>query len=307
MSRDPLAPGPGPGLTPYPPLPSGERELPTSPLSGTERGSGGEDSGAPGTTGLRPGSVTPHQPGSRRGRMSPDSAVVEEMPVWLEVNGEPAVTWMCTPDQLEELATGWLHGEGYIETLGDLVKLRPCATDLGFWAEVKPDRIAVVKAENRRRVLASGCGAVSTFLADPHTVKHAPARGEPPAPEKLRVVFKDLFARGERYNETGGIHAAALTDGERLSFHAEDIGRHNAVDKVIGAAVIAREPIRGRGLLVTGRISAELAYKAARAGLAYVATPSVPSTLALTIARRCGMVLVGRAVSGAPHIHRPEA
>ena len=307
MSRDSLTPGPGPGLTPYPPLPSGEGELPTSPLSGTERGSGGEDPGPPGTPGLRPGSVTPHQPGSRRGRMSPDSAVVEEMPVWLEVNGEPAVTWMCTPDQLEELATGWLHGEGYIETLGDLVKLRPCATDLGFWAEVKPDRIAVVRAENRRRVLASGCGAVSTFLADPHTVKHAPARGEPPAPEKLRVVFKDLFARGERYNETGGIHAAALTDGERLSFHAEDIGRHNAVDKVIGAAVIKREPIRGRGLLVTGRISAELAYKAARAGLAYVATPSVPSTLALTIARRCGMVLVGRAVSGAPHIHRPEA
>ena len=306
MSRDSLTPGPGPGLTPYPPLPSGEGELPTSPLSGTERG-GGEDPGPPGTPGLRPGSVTPHQPGSRRGRMSPDSAVVEEMPVWLEVNGEPAVTWMCTPDQLEELATGWLHGEGYIETLADLVKLRPCATDLGFWAEVKPDRIAVVRAENRRRVLASGCGAVSTFLADPHTVKHAPARGEPPAPEKLRVVFKDLFARGERYNETGGIHAAALTDGERLSFHAEDIGRHNAVDKVIGAAVIAREPIRGRGLLVTGRISAELAYKAVRAGLAYVATPSVPSTLALTIARRCGMVLVGRAVSGAPHIHRPEA
>src|SRR5207247_2873862 len=106
---------------------------------------------------LRPGavaleSVTPPPPGSRRGRMLAESAAVEEMPVWLEVNGEPAVTWMCTPDLLEELATGWLHGEGYIETLGDLVKLRPCATDLGFWAEVKPDRIAVVRAENRRSV-----------------------------------------------------------------------------------------------------------------------------------------------------------
>jgi len=116
-----------------------------------------------------------------------------------------------------------------------------------------------------------------------------------------------LFARGARYNETGGIHAAALTDDATLQFHAEDIGRHNAVDKVIGAAVIARQPIAGRGLLVTGRISAELAHKAARAGLAYVATPSVPSTLALTVAQRAGMVLVGRAVSGTPHIHRPDA
>jgi len=237
--------------------------------------------------------------------MQADSAMVEEWPVWLEVNGEPTVTWMCTPDQLEELATGWLHGEGYLETMDDLVKLRPCATDLGFWAEVKPERVARVKGEHRRRVLASGCGAVATFLADPHAVAHAPARGEPPEAERLRPLFKELFARGERYNETGGIHAAALADGDRLLFHAEDIGRHNAVDKVIGAAVIARAPVAGRGLLVTGRISAELAYKGARAGLAWIATPSVPSTLALTIARRAGIVLVGRAVSGTPHYHRP--
>jgi FdhD protein len=240
--------------------------------------------------------------------MQADSAVVEEWPVWLEVNGEPTVTWMCTPDQLEELAVGWLHGEGYIASLDDLVQLRPCAPDLGFWADVKPERVAQVKGENRKRVLASGCGAVATMLADPNTVTHLapPARDEPPPVETLRILFKNLFANGVRYNETGGIHAAALTDGAALLFHAEDIGRHNAVDKVIGAAVLARTPIVSRGLLVTGRISAELAFKAARAGLAWVATPSVPSTLAVTIARRSGMVLVGRAVSGTPHLHRPE-
>jgi FdhD protein len=239
--------------------------------------------------------------------MQADSAVVEEWPVWLEVNGEPAVTWMCTPDQLEELAVGWLHGEGYIASLDDLVQLRPCAPDLGFWADVKPDRVAQVKGENRKRVLASGCGAVATMLADPNAMARVPARGEPPAPETLRMLFKQLFATGVRYNETGGIHAAALTDSTALLFHAEDIGRHNAVDKVIGAAVLGRTSIVGRGLLVTGRISAELAFKAARAGLAWVATPSGPSTLAVTIAQRSGMVLVGRAVSGTPHLHRPEA
>src|SRR6266550_8783124 len=95
----------------------------------------------------RPPSPEPRVPGSRRGRMLAESAAVEEMPVWLEVNGEPAVTWMCTPDQLEELATGWLHGEGYIETLDDLVKLRPCATDLSFWAEVKPERVTLVQGD----------------------------------------------------------------------------------------------------------------------------------------------------------------
>ena len=236
-------------------------------------------------------------------------AAVEETAVWLEVNGRPAVTWMCTPELLEELAVGWLHGEGYIDRVEE-IQLRPCATDLGFWAQVPTERVAAVLAEGRRPVLASGCGAVSTFLAEPTTVEGSPLRGLPPPPEQLRVLFKALFARGERYKDTGGIHAAALVQPEaaaepdaRLIAHAEDIGRHNAVDKSIGSALLAGRKVAGLGLLVTGRISAELAFKAARAGIAWVATPSVPSTLAVEIARRSGMVLVGRAVSGAPQMH----
>jgi FdhD protein len=243
------------------------------------------------------------QPSKRGGRMS-EQAVVEEVPVWLEVNHRPVVTWMCTPDPLEELAIGWLYGEGYIDSI-EQVHLRPCATDLGFWAQVPAERVQAVQAEGRRPVLASGCGAVSTFLADPSTIDARPARGVVPEPDQLRALFKALFAKGERYKDTGGIHAAALVDPgfQDLVAHAEDIGRHNAVDKSLGAALLARRPVEGMGLLVTGRISAELAFKAARAGLAYVATPSVPSTLAVEIARRSGMVLVGRAVSGTPQRH----
>ena len=253
------------------------------------------------------------RPAKRGGRMS-DLAAVEEVPVWLEVNGRPAVTWMCTPELLEELAIGWLHGEGYIDGLAE-VHLRPCATDLGFWAEVPAERLAAVQAEGRRPVLASGCGAVSTFLAEPGTVEARPRRGDPPPLERLRGLFKALFARGERYRDTGGIHAAALADVSDpaappeacLIAHAEDIGRHNAVDKSIGGALLAGRAVAGLGLLVTGRISAELAFKAARAGIAWVATPSVPSTLAVEIARRSGMVLVGRAVSAAPQEHGAPA
>src|SRR5258706_357245 len=141
-----------------------------------------------------PNTAANRNPGDRSGRMRADSAVVEEWPVWLEVNGEPAVTWMCTPDQLEELAVGWLHGEGYIASLDDLVQLRPCAPDLGFWADVKPERLAQVKGENRKRVLASGCGAVATMLGDPQAMTRAPARGSVPPPETLRTLFKQLFA-----------------------------------------------------------------------------------------------------------------
>ncbi|HJU65865.1 MAG TPA: formate dehydrogenase accessory sulfurtransferase FdhD [Gemmatimonadaceae bacterium] len=236
---------------------------------------------------------------------SPPLDAVDEVPVWLEVNGEPAVTWMCTPSQLDELVVGWLHGEGYIETAEDLLRMRPCTQELGFWVDVPPDRYQTVEGADRRRVLASGCGAVTTILG---SIANVPRR-RGPIPEldtaKLRLLFKQLFAQGERYKDTGGVHAAALTDGETLLFHAEDIGRHNAVDKVIGACVLEGRAPRDLILLVTGRISGELAFKAARAQLSVVATPSVPSTIAVDIARASGMELIGRAVSGRPQIRRP--
>jgi FdhD protein len=230
---------------------------------------------------------------------------VEEAPVWLEVNGTPVVTWMCSPDQLDDLVMGWLYGEGYIDAPGDVVSMRPCTRELGFWVEIPADRLAAVNGSDRRRILASGCGSVTAFLG---SMADIPRRARPlPTFDAavMRPLFKALFQRGERYRETGGVHAAALTDGTSLLFHAEDIGRHNAVDKVVGMALYAGRTPSDLMLLVTGRISGELAYKAARAGIALVATPSVPSTIAVEIARAAGMLLVGRAVSGTPQLHLP--
>lgn len=211
---------------------------------------------------------------------------------------------MCTPDQLDDLVVGWLFGEGYIDRVEDIAKMRPCAREPGFWVDIAPERVTVVDSSSRRRILASGCGSVTAFLGSladvPRRTGTVPDLDTP----RLRALFKELFARGGRYKETGGIHAAALTDGTQLLQHAEDIGRHNAVDKVLGAAVQAGQRPDDLILLVTGRISGELAYKAARANLSAIATPSVPSTIAVEIARASGMVLIGRAVSGQPQVHR---
>ncbi len=230
---------------------------------------------------------------------------VEEVPVWLELNGVSAVTWMCSPDQLDDLVVGWLFGEGYIDKPSDIVEMRPCATELGFRVQIAAERYQTVELAERRRVLASGCGSVTTILG---SLSSVPRRtGALPTVDlaQTRTLIKALLQRGERYAETGGVHAAALSDGSALLFHAEDIGRHNAVDKVLGAAIQAGTNPEGLILLVTGRISGELAYKAARARIAVVATPSVPSTIAVDIARAAGMLLIGRAVSGAPQRHLP--
>ena len=230
---------------------------------------------------------------------------VEEAPVWLEVNGAPAVTWMCTPERLDELVVGWLHGEGYIDTAADILKMRPCAQELGFWVDVPAERFQTVEASDRRRVLASG---MRRRHDDPRLAELTAATqvgaAAPTDLAKMRALFKELFARGTHYKETGGIHAAAITDGETLLYHAEDIGRHNAVDKVIGAAILDGKSPEDLILLVTGRISGELAFKAARARIGLVATPSVPSTMAVDIAKATGMGIVGRAVSGTPQLHQ---
>lgn len=236
---------------------------------------------------------------------APSLDAVDEVPVWLEVNGQPAVTWMCTPDQLPELVAGWCFGEGYIDSRADLLTMRPCAKEPGFWVTVPADRFETVEGQERRRVLASGCGAVTTILGSMSNVPRRRTRPSVPDLARTRSLFKELFARGERYQSTGGIHAAALTDGETLLAHAEDIGRHNAVDKVLGQRLLAGERPDDLILLVTGRISGELAFKAARARVSVVATPSVPSTIAVEIARAAGLVLVGRAVSGAPQVWEP--
>jgi len=154
-------------------------------------------------------------------------------------------------------------------------------------------------------LLASGCGAVTTILGSLSRVPRRTTTPAIPDLERTRALFKALFAKGERYQHTGGIHAAALTDGTTLLAHAEDIGRHNAVDKVMGQRLLAGEQPDDLILLVTGRISGELAFKAARARIAVVATPSVPSTVAVEIARAAGMVLIGRAVSGQPQVWTP--
>jgi FdhD protein len=170
---------------------------------------------------------------------------------------------------------------------------------------VPEQRYQTVEGQERRRVLASGCGAVTTILGSLSNVPRRKVLPNIPDLAHTRALFKELFARGERYKETGGIHAAALTDGQTLLVHAEDIGRHNAVDKVLGARLLAGERPDDLILLVTGRISGELAFKAARARISVVATPSVPSSIAVDIAKAAGMVLIGRAVSGTPQVWTP--
>ena len=178
---------------------------------------------------------------------------VDEVPVWLEVNGEPAVTWMCTPENLPELVVGWCFGEGYIDAKSDLLSMRPCAKEPGFWVTVPEERYQTVEGQERRRVLASGCGAVTTILGSLSNVPRRTIAARCSRSHADARALSRSFSRAVSATRTPvAFTRRRLTDGTTLLNHAEDIGRHNAVDKVLGAQILAGKRPDDLILLVTG-------------------------------------------------------
>jgi FdhD protein len=219
------------------------------------------------------------------------SATVAEAPFRLEVNGTAVATWTCSPGQIEALATGWLLVHGFLAA-GDAAPPVAVREEEGVLvaAAVLPGaaaRAGMAEATHRRE---AGCGALHAVrcVAPPAAHRPPPPGSAAPFPALFRALF-----------ETGGagLHSAALSDGASLLTRAEEVGRHNAVDKVIGQALIEGRPLAPLGLVLSSRISGEIAAKAVRAGVAWVASRSVPTTLAVRIAATAGLPLIARAPS----------
>lgn len=230
---------------------------------------------------------------------------VAEAPFWLEINGRRVGSWTCTPEQLPALATGWLLAQGYLDT-----RRRPPAVELvdddgviGIRAQLPVEQALQGDLERRHR-REHGCGLLYFAHCAPERIGGISGGGSPPPAGEIVPLFRALMALTRR-GDIGGMHAAALTDGRELLFPIEEVSRHNAVDKTIGQAILAGRPTSGLGLVLTARISGEIALKAARAGLAWVASRSVPTTLALEIARHASLPLLARVLSGEPRLHHP--
>jgi FdhD protein len=213
--------------------------------------------------------------------------VVREQPLTIYVDGERFVTLLCTPICLEALALGYLWMERVIEAREDVVALDVSAVD--GRAEVRLRRPVTLPTE---RVLTSGCGGGITFRIDHRLFPRlrSPLRVRP---AELAARMKDLFAAAVQYQASRGIHGAALADPDRVLIVAEDVGRHNAVDKVKGEALLRGVPTEDRILLSTGRISSEMLLKAARMGVPVVASRTSPTEMAVALAEQLGVTVCG--------------
>ena len=231
--------------------------------------------------------------------------VVVEAPLSIAVDGKVLATTMRTPGHDEDLAVGWLSSETDLAARGQIVKIerQGAAATRAQGIEESVDTVSLSVAppvdipKPRAYLTSSSCGICSAEVieATPRPRAMLQTEGWQLTPQDAHAWVEAMRGEQKMFELTGSLHAAAIVSpGGILQVVREDVGRHNAVDKVIGSAFLSEDyPLTDHTLVVSGRVSYEIVAKALRACLAGIVAVSGPTTLAVDLARAHGLVLLG--------------
>jgi len=220
-------------------------------------------------------------------------SVIAEARVELQVNDEPRrIAMLCLPRNLDALAVGFLRGEGICRSREDIsdVVVDDDARRVVVTGDFDADALEAVY---ERWTWGSGCGGGGTSRDVDAPRYRRVGEGVPIAPEKLIELAGAFQKQQELWTRTGGVHACALAGADGIVLAAEDVGRHNAFDKVIGRALLDGVALDDKLALTTGRLSAEIVSKAVACGLPMLASRSAVTALAVALAKRFALTLVG--------------
>ncbi len=216
-----------------------------------------------------------------------DGGVVEEALACISINAAELATFMCTPRDLDLMAIGFLYNEGIIDGLADVrayhvSKNRTC---VDMWLH------DINYQPPEREITTSGCGGGVTFddLSEAHEPLHSDLTA---TPEQLAGLMRRLHLGAALYQEARGIHTAVLASNDEVLLQVEDIGRHNCLDKLAGAALLNDIPTKDRILLSSGRISSEMINKARRLQTPIVCSRTSPTSLSVALAEAWNMTIV---------------
>jgi len=215
------------------------------------------------------------------------TCVPREIEFTIFVDGGELVTVLCTPTRLNHLVLGFLFSEGVIDTLKDVATMRVCEDDR--LADVKLARPGYQPPE--RRTVGSGCGGSVSLATERHRVDSSLVV----TPGQVSSLMKQMNRHAKLYRACGGVHTSALADTEDLKVIAEDIGRHNTLDKIAGQCLMTGLSTGDGLLLTTGRLSSEMLYKAARMGTPVVVSRSSPTDRSISLGQELGITLIGYA------------
>jgi FdhD protein len=238
-----------------------------------------------------------------------NAEIITEMAVSLTLNGELWLSFMCTPVDLEALAVGFLYNEGLITSKEELADVRLCPTgdNIDVWLTHSIEKPDVW-------LRTSGCtGGVTSVQNDSLKSANDPddkatinttisldyrkhnANGATLSLQQIENLIDQFFETQTLYHLSGGVHTSGLSDGDKIHIIAEDIGRHNTLDKISGRCLLDGIHLKRRILLTTGRISSEMLQKASRLRATIVISRTSPSSLSIQMAEQLGITLIGYA------------
>lgn len=223
-----------------------------------------------------------------KGKLSArEGEVVAEFPLLLNVNGREIATLIASPHDLRFLVAGFLRLQGLVERVEDFLLLSVC-NDYGIArVQIRGDL-----PEKLKPVLTSGCGTGISFTIPAATRKGGAPTGKRFLPKTVFAMMDELARAAQGYRSHGGMHSAAVGDGS-LCLFAEDLGRHNTIDRIAGEALLKGIDLSGMMLVTSGRISTELVAKAALLGIELIASRTSPTDMAVRMADEVGITLVG--------------
>ena len=230
---------------------------------------------------------------TEQGRSEEEDIITVEFALTIILNNQELVTLLCSPTDLNYLAIGFLYSEGLLKSKDEIKKI------------VVDDQRGVVRVETEedkglasqllfKRLITSGCGKGASFYSDADVKNQAKVESQIriSAPQVFALV-KEFQHRSQVYKTTGGVHSAALCDTKSILVFSEDIGRHNAIDKIFGECILTDLPTEDGIIITSGRISSEILLKVARRNIPILISKSAPTSLGVRLATDLGVTLIG--------------
>lgn len=222
-----------------------------------------------------------------------EDIVILEYPFTIIVNGEEWITLLCSPKNLVYLALGFLLSEGLLRDSADIRNYQ-LDEEKGFFEIELIEKASLAKRLSGKRTLTTGCGKGTLFYHVMDSFHSKPVKSDlRMSAEVLIQLVRAFNKKSSLFIQTGGVHSACLSDGKEILLFHEDVGRHNALDKIVGEAFFKKIDLQHKLLITSGRISSEMLIKAAKRGIPILISRSAPTHLALELAEKLEITVIG--------------
>jgi len=235
-----------------------------------------------------------------------EDMVIAEYPLTIFLNGDEFITLLCSPNSLEYLVYGFLKSEGIIMKKDDVENVM-IDEDKGFAHVTLKNRNPLSEELFGRRTMTTGCAKGVTFYNVTDTIQLRPVQSTfSVSIDDIWTLSKRLNSESELFKLTGGVHSCCLCDSSEILIMKEDVGRHNALDKILGEVLVKGINLSDKMILTSGRVSSEMLIKTAKAGIPIIVSRSAPTALAVKQAQHLNMTLVGFARGTRANIYAGE-